>query len=149
MQTQTLVQASADVISITHLSKGDVYKRLEKEFNNNYKMMFGVVMDVMHNGEDAAISALEFQDSYPEVKAEQKTFGTDSDLKIFSTNPEEVQAHVDDLKDSARRNVKERREQLERSETTLSNLTDVFDNVVRQGITAPSVRTPALDTHAW
>jgi hypothetical protein len=95
MQTSTLVQASADVVRIVTLRKYDVYKRLDKQgYSETYTMWLGVVQSVDFNGEEALVSAIEVNPF--SGKAEIKTYGNSSDLKIFAATPEEVQLAIND-----------------------------------------------------
>lgn len=105
MRTSTLVQATADIITVVSLRTGDVYKRLEKDYSGGYTVQFGVVQDVMHNGEDAVITALEFAASYTGVEPKYKVFGTDSDLKLFAATPDEVRHHFEELVETTQRAV--------------------------------------------
>lgn len=105
MRTATLVQAAADVITIVSLKAGDVYKRLEKNYSNVYEIKFGVVQDVMHNGEDAVITAMEFDSSYSGVEPKFKVFGTDAELKLFAAQPDEVRAHFEEIVEASEKAV--------------------------------------------
>lgn len=96
-KAKNLVKASAQIITITELSAGDVYQRLE----GSSDLRYGVVTQVLHNGEDAVIQSLEMKTDYYGVTPEIKTFGTDSDVKIFPADPLNVRMHLDE---TARRN---------------------------------------------
>src|SRR6476661_1858622 len=60
METRQIIEASADVITITRLRAGDVYKRVETDYQGTASLRFGIVSDVMHNGSDGAFAALEY-----------------------------------------------------------------------------------------
>lgn len=107
MNTSTLVQASADVITIVTLRKGDVYKRLTNGYGgSNYDLSIGIVQDVMNNGTEAVVTALEFGYTYGTAVVKLETFGNGSDLKLFPADPEEVRAHLSDVQDAAARALK-------------------------------------------
>jgi hypothetical protein len=106
MRTATLVQATADVVTVVSLKTGDVYKRLEKNYASQYEVKFGVVQDVMHNGEDAVITAMEFTASYSGVEPAFKVFGTDTDLKLFAAQPDEVRQHFDEIVEASEKAVR-------------------------------------------
>jgi hypothetical protein len=105
MRVETLVQASADVVTVLTLRPGDVYKRLEKQYGGDWKAVFGIVVTVDNNGQDTLISALEFPDpSYGTVPVTtSKVWGTDSDLKLFAADPDEVNGHLASLTETAYR----------------------------------------------
>lgn len=94
MKTQNLVRPPAEIVTILTLVKGDVYKRLEpKTTYTAEKVVFGVVTDVLHNGEAAAITAIEFEESYSDVTPALKVFGTDTDMIVFPAAVEEFAEH--------------------------------------------------------
>ena len=75
MQTQQFIRGSAEVVRVTALVKGDVYKRLEEATNySEAKMLYGVVTDVLNNGSEAAIQAVEFTPSYGSVESKIRVF---------------------------------------------------------------------------
>ena len=126
--TKTFVQADATIISVTHLTKGDVYKRLEKDYSGTYTLKMGVVTDVLNNGEDTVITALEYEVEYSSSKTVLKVFGTDTDLKLFATDPEEVFSHMDDLKEQSGRQLSKARNEVQK----LENFINALDGVVEQ-----------------
>lgn len=105
MQTSTLVQATAEVVTILNLRSGDVYKRLEEStYGERYTLQFGVVTSVLHNGTDAAIVALEFPMDYSGAPTPKlKTFGTGSDLRLFAAEPEEIRRHFGEVREGAQK----------------------------------------------
>src|SRR3954470_12502966 len=96
MKTQTIIQASAEVTQITSLKKGNVYKRLEEGSYGGDKIIYGIVIDVLFNGEDAAIQAIEFEPSYSTLDTKLKTLGTKAELKIFPASQEELNVYLKD-----------------------------------------------------
>lgn len=145
MQTTTLVQATAQIVTITSLKAGDVYKRLqENSYGEKYTMLFGVVQDVMHNGEDAVISAIEFESDYSGTEAKLKTFGTSADLKLFATTPDEVRVHFASLEENANRAVETAARELSKKQDILYRV----QNIARSGdveLTAPATSTPEIE----
>lgn len=114
MQTQSIVRASAQTITITTLTQGDVYKRLiEQSYSaDKYRAVVGIVQSVDFNGEDAMISALEVSDG----KVEMKVFGNDADLKIFSVSTDEATVLINDQQQTIENKVKSAREALGQAE---------------------------------
>lgn len=89
MDTTQIVRASADVVTIIKLRKGDVYKRLSKlSYQEKYDACYGIVQSIDYNGEQAMVTAIEIA---PEgVKL--AVFGTDSNLSLFAATLDEVKA---------------------------------------------------------
>lgn len=140
MQTQTLVQASANVITITTLTAGDVYKRLVKGWNDEYKASFGVVQSVDFNGEDAMVTALEIN----EAAVESKVFGSNSNLQIFASTPEEVAVAL-----AAHRAVLDAKRRVAADallavDASIVNFCRVEEQVATKRLTIPSVATTEL-----
>jgi hypothetical protein len=103
MRTETLVRASADVVTIVTLKPGDVYKRLVKASNsfeseNAYKATFGVVESIDSNGQDTMVSVIEFSKDYSGVAAKSVVFGTEREIKVFAATPPEIAVKFDEFR---------------------------------------------------
>lgn len=141
--TATLVQASADVITVVTLRKGDVYKRLTNAYGGaNYDLSIGIVVDVMHNGTDAVVTALEFGHAYGSAEVKLQTFGTGSDLKLFPADPEEVRAHLGDVQEAAARSVKAAEDALAKAHNVRRQVSSALEQYGEPGklTAAPTVR---------
>ena len=60
MHTKQIIQASANVIRITNLRKGDVYKRIDDSSYGD-KVHYGVVLNLYNNGEKTYIETIEYK----------------------------------------------------------------------------------------
>jgi hypothetical protein len=90
---------------ITSLRKGDVYKRLnESSYNADDQLVFGVVTDVLNNGDQSAISAIEFAPLYASVEQKLRVFAGGKDIALFPAEPKEVETY---LKDAVERSAAE------------------------------------------
>jgi hypothetical protein len=146
MRTTTLVQASADVVTIVNLRAGDVYKRLEEStYGEKYTLHFGVVQDVMHNGEDAVITAIEFPTQWNGVEAKIKLFGSDADLKVFEATPAEVTSHFAEVREGSLRAVKTKADELAKAEAIHRQVEGMIERVGIQELTAPRTAVRAID----
>lgn len=101
MQVQNIIRASADVLTITHLTVGNVYKRVDTNYNGDASIKFGVVQSVMNNGTDAAITALEYEADYNGARATIRVITAAKDVAIFPATPEEVIVHLAELEERA------------------------------------------------
>lgn len=141
MRTSTLVQGNADIITIVSLRAGDVYKRLEKPtYGEKYELRFGVVRDVMHNGEDSAITALEFTADYTGVAPALKVFGTDSDLRLFAAEPEEIRSHFAEMVKAAEDAAAKASEELDRKRAILEQVRRVASEESARALTAAATQ---------
>ena len=118
MEAKTLIQGSAQLLTIVNLKRGDVYKRYVKEFSEA-RLYFGVVLDVMFNGQDAAIHALEFDSNYSSATISRKVFGNDSELAIFPADPSEFQIALSEIREVADRAVQSKERELDKSRQDL------------------------------
>lgn len=121
MEAKTLIQGSAQLLTIVNLKKGDIYKRYVKEYSEA-KLYFGVVLDVMFNGQDAAIHALEFDSSYSSATISRKVFGNDTELAIFPADPSEFQIALSEIQEVADRSVQTKERELDKARQDLSTI---------------------------
>lgn len=146
MRTSTLVQATADVVTIVNLRRGDVYKRLETNtYGEKHTLQFGVVTDVMHNGTDAVIVAMEFpQDWSGAPTPKLRTFGSDTELALFAAQPEEVQEHFASVLDGSGRTLDAAREAWRKAQATDTQVRAIVGRFAGAELTAARTGTPEL-----
>jgi len=107
MKVSTLIQPQAEIVKVVTLRPGDVYKRLQEggQFGGSDEIKYGVVTDVLGNGESSAISAIEYSSSYSGVTVEPKVFSGGRDIAIFPAQPIEFAEHMDGLVDALDRKI--------------------------------------------
>ena len=130
---KNIVQASAEHIRIVTLAKGDVYKRLAPDGYGSTKrsLSFGVVTDVLSNGDESAVCAIEYQRSFGAPTAKIVTLTADEDAVLYPATPDEVRSYFGELAEALEqaiatktRELAETRQKLERvMELAGSNLT--------------------------
>lgn len=122
METRTLIRSSADVLRITSLQKGDVYKRLvESEHGGSDSVLMGVVTDVLSNGEKCAISVIEIGcDQWGAFTVRVANFAGARELAIFPASVDEIQTFMADAIERARDDVE--RKELATARTVLERL---------------------------
>lgn len=142
MQTQQIIEASATVITITQLRKGDVYKRIDTSgASYGSPLRFGVVQDVMNNGSESAFTALELTPTYAAVNAELKVWRGNQDIAIFAATPEEFLEHTTQLRKAAQQKVDAAEKALNEAHQTALAV-EVSMKFVEDGrLTAPAVTT--------
>ena len=116
MQTQNFVKANATIITITTLEVGNVYVRLEEDSTyNESQLKYGVVTQVMHNGEDAIITAIERSKSQygNTIEVNIKVFKTADNLKLFHADPVTFRTEMDKLTAAFDRQVTAARKELQ------------------------------------
>lgn len=97
MQTKNLIQAATNVIKITRLQKGDVYKRVLNDAYKKEDVCFGVVIDILNDGEHTYLETLEYTKDYSNYpKAEVQIHSGDKDLALFPATVDEVRTYLKD-----------------------------------------------------
>jgi len=111
MQTKSLIQANVNVIQITNLKKGDVFKKIS-DTSYGGKVLYGIVMDLLNDGVNTFIEVLEYEKSYDEIKAEIKVYSGKDDMAIFPTEVEELKEYFESTIKSLEENVEEAKKKL-------------------------------------
>lgn len=129
MRTESIIAASATVTRITELHPGDVYKRLDSTYNES-TLVFGIVTDVMSNGVDGAVVAIEVKKSVydPQTIREVKVLSTTSDVAIFPAAPMEIKMRFSDLRDEFGRKIEAAQRELDKAREQF----DLLDSVLRR-----------------
>lgn len=96
MQTKNIVQASCNVIRITNLRKGDTVKRIEEQTYGGAKVQYGVVVDLLNNGDRTFIQLMEYEKNYSSVTCAVKIISDKDDVALFPVEPDEVREYLDE-----------------------------------------------------
>lgn len=140
MQVKQIIEASAEVVTITSLKAGSVYKRVESTYNGELVLRFGVVQDVMNNGEDSAFTALEYRTDYAAgVVLDLKVYDGGKPVALFAATPDEVRSHVEELVEAAQDKLRRARAELDKAREVADRAVDLYQQVVESGIEAPEV----------
>lgn len=147
MQTQQIVRGAAEVLTITRLAVNDVYKRVvETSYSGEPHLRFGVVTDVMDNGPDAAVVALEFRPAEygGTVILDTKIITGTQALAIYPATPDEVRQHMSTTLEAARGAEKTAREAWEKAAALTARVERVQDALFANALTVPATSTEAL-----
>lgn len=127
MDVKTLINPSVRAIRVIDLQKGTVYKRIEKDYSDSYKVVYGVVLDIL-NGENTFIDVVEVEKSYGSPKFNFKVLGEKSDLNMYPTTKEELTAHFDGVEESIVRDIESKKEDVSKAEAGLKMFRDISAN---------------------
>lgn len=119
MQTKTLVDPSVEIVRVVSLRPGDVYKRLIVEAYGTDRLAFGVVQDVVSNGEQVAVTAIEAEVQYGAADPKIRVFKADDDLHLFPATADEVTLHFAEVRKIAERKVEEAQKAVTEKEAVL------------------------------
>lgn len=91
MQINSVIRPSAQIIRVAEVSAGDVYKRLHTPTYGTQSIVYGVVMDVLHNGDEAVLIGLEFTpvEYAVDIAPVVRTFKSADEVALFPATVEE------------------------------------------------------------
>jgi hypothetical protein len=139
MDTTQLVRASAEVVTITSLKAGDVYKRIETLYTGEANLRFGVVQSVMNNGTESAFTALEVRPDFVGVAVESKVYDGSKPIALFAATPDEVGVVVSEAREAIARKVAAAEKALTEARNEADRIGDLIDRVNHSALTAPTV----------
>ncbi len=127
MDVRTLINPTAEIHQVTTLKAGDVYKRLETSTYSEDKMLFGIVVECLNNGDTAVVTSLEF---YPPVYAgavetKVRTFSGEAQMALFPCHIEEFRTNLSAAIDRQAAYLDGIRRQFESASETLSRMEHV------------------------
>ncbi len=137
MKTQNVIQASANIIRITQLKKGDVYKRVEEANYGGASIRYGVVIDILNGGEKGFIESIEYTKSYSSIEAVVKVFTGNDDIAIFPTTIEEVNEHLNGCIDSIQKSIDQKEKDLEKEMKCLEDAKKFVSGETSKKLTEP------------
>jgi len=145
MQVQNIIQPAATIIRITEVKPGDVYQRLVKATysGDKDKVVFGMVMSVLVNGEDAAITAIEFTAPMygGTMEPEIKVFANGTDMALFPATVKEWNTHMSGALAKQTKEVEKAEATAERQRAVLVQMQDAL---IRDKSEALTVETTAF-----
>lgn len=112
MQTKNIIQTSANVIRITNLKAGDMYKRVE-DSSYSTSMKYGIVKAVLNNGEKTFIEAIEYTKSYSSIKAEMAIISGEKDIAIFPATIDEIKDEFNGLEETLLKEIETKEKEIE------------------------------------
>lgn len=138
MNTANFITASAVITRVTELKKGDVYKRLEDSTYSTDKLKYGIVIDVLYNGEDAVVQTMEFNSSYSSLETTFEIFSNEKDLKIFPATQEDLKQHLANCVEQLSAKVETKKEEATKAEADLAKAKDIVSGSLVKKLTTPS-----------
>jgi len=112
MKTQSIIQASANVIKLVNLTKGDVFKSVKSD-NYNDGISYNIVTELYNDGENTFIEVVQYEKSYNEVNSKLKVFNGTDDISIFPAKIEEVEAYFEEALDGIAKSIEEDKKNLQ------------------------------------
>lgn len=139
MQTQSIVQSSANVIRIVNLKVGDIYKRYnDSSYDSSF--FFGIVKSIDNNGEKTFIHAVEFKKSYGTISASIYIIRGDKDVDIFPANLEDFKDEFNSVLDSTAKEIEKLEKQIIEKKEIIKDAQDLIDGTFCTVLTTPEFR---------
>lgn len=122
MDFKNIIQASANVIQITQLSKWDTFKMIKEESYGSPKIKFWIVTEIMNDGNKWFVSAIVLEADYYSTIKKNIELLTESEMEktaIFPTTWEEIKVAMSESIDWLERSIRDKKEELVKKEEDL------------------------------
>lgn len=119
MKTQQIVQASANVIRIVQLKKGDLYKRFDDSSYSD-KMKYGIVRNIYNDGEVTYVESTEYEYSFGDLKASLYIMRGDKDVSIFPASLDELEIEFENAETHIESEIKKKEKEIEEKRKALA-----------------------------
>lgn len=139
MQTKNIVQASCNVIRITNLRKGDVVKRIDDSYGGP-KVQYGVVIDLLNNGDRTFIQLMEYEKTYSNVQAAVKVISDKEDVALFPVEPGEVREYLDEAIVSMEKELEDKKKEVAKLEEGVYRAKEFVSGEMSQQLTMASFK---------
>ena len=139
MHTKQIIQASANVIRITNLRKGDVYKRIDDSSYGD-KVHYGVVLNLYNNGEKTYIETIEYKAGYSDITAERKVIGGEDDVEIFPASITEIEENFGSAIRSIEKKIADKHEEIRKLEGALEAGRELASGEMQRKLSEPEFK---------
>lgn len=147
MLTKQAIQSTANVVRITSVSAGDVYKRFA-DTDYDDKVYYGVVKAVHNDGEKTLIEAVEYCYKYSDISVDYKVISGTKDVTIFPSSPEELNLELEKARKAQLRKIEEAEEQIENSNKLLAEIDGLMSGETQKSLKAMSYKELTQDQYA-
>ena len=141
MQTKNILQASANVIRVTNLPRGDIYKRFnDSSYSKDVKL--GIVRNIYNDGESTYVEAVKYKKSYRDLEASIYVIRGDNDVSIFSATIEEIQEEFSDADAEAGiiKSIADKSEEVRKLEQALETTQQLINGKLQQKPQTPTFK---------
>ena len=121
MQTKQAIQTSANVVRITSVSAGDVYKRFDTSYSDSH-VYYGVIKSVNNDGENTIIESVEYRYSYSSLDVDYKVMSGDKEYILFPSSPEELNLELEKARKTKLREIEESEERIEKNKKLITEI---------------------------
>ena len=138
MKTQQAIQSTANVVRITTVTPGDVYKRFEDSYDN--RTYYGLVKAVHNDGEETIIEATEYCKTYSGIDAEHKIINGKKDVIIFPSTPDELNLELTEARTKQLKKIEEAKEDIKKAEKLITEIDGLISGKTQKTLKAMSYK---------
>lgn len=139
MQTKQIVQASANVIRITNLERGDIYKRFD-DTSYSKDVKYGIVRAIYNDGEKTYVEAVEYKKSYQDLEASLYIIRGDNDVSIFPATIEEIQEEFETAAIGIGNAIEGKKEEIRKLEKALDTTNKLVSGELQKELKTPTFK---------
>jgi hypothetical protein len=146
MITKQAIQTSANVIRITSVTAGDVYKRFDDSYDD--RTYFGVVKAVHNDGENAIIEATEYCYRYSSLDVDHKVIRGTKDYIIFPSSPEELNLELEKARSKKVREIENSQDTIEKNTKLIAEIDGLISGETLKELKAMGYKEMTQDVYA-
>lgn len=143
MQTKQIIQASANVIRITKLQKGNIYKR----FDDSDYVYYGIVTDVLNDGSNAIITSTEYRKSWSSMDVSQKVIKGEKDYVLFPATLEEMQDEFQSVIGTKEREIQDAQKKIQEAEKSIEITKKLLSGEMQKELTTTEFKEISQDEY--
>ncbi len=138
MEIKQAVQSSANVIRITSVSAGDVYKR----FNNDDSdcIYYGIVKAVHNDGESVKIEAVEYCYRWSSLTIEYKVLSGKNNYCLFPATPDDLNLELEKAKRNAQKEIEEAENKIDKNKKLIIEMEGLISGETQKSLKAMSYK---------
>lgn len=135
MQTQQIIQSSANVIRIVSLSKGNIYKR----FDDSYTY-YGIVTGVYNDGVNAIIESNEYRKTWTTIEATKNVLKGTKEVAIFPATIDELELEFSSAIDSLKRDIEGAKKTIAEKQSTIDFTEKLISGELQKELSTPDFK---------
>ena len=146
MITKQAIQTQANVVRITSVVPGDVYKRFDDSYDD--RTYYGLVTAVHNDGEKTIIEATEYSVKYSSQDISLKIINGTKDYTIFPSSPEELNLELEKARKDQLRDIADAEEKIDKAKKMLKDVDALISGERQKTLKAMSYKEMTQDEYA-
>jgi hypothetical protein len=138
MNVASAIQSSANVIRITQVKAGDVYKRFED--NSDDSVYYGVVRNIHNDGVNTIIEATEYRYRYSTLSVDLKIIRGTKDYVIFPATPEDLNLELEKALTDQRRKITNAEDDIKKANKLIIDIEGLISGETQKQLTSMSYK---------